>query len=76
MAEFANGRLSRPNRPMRRSAQVRDLAGPGSGIPHARGDRTRDRLWNAARFRIDRTMIDGFVVHDLERHGLPDAGRR
>ena len=76
MAYVANGRHSRPDRPMRMSAQVGDLAGPGSAIPTARDDRTRDRPWHGPRFHIDRAMIDGLVVRDLERHEPSDMGRR
>ena len=60
---------------MHRSAQVKDLAGPDRQSPLLVGDRTGTAS-DGARFHIDRTMIDGFVVRDLERHGLPDAGRR
>jgi len=46
------------------------------GNPHCSSATAPGTVSDGARFHIDRTMIDGFVVRDLERHGLPDAGRR
>jgi len=46
------------------------------GNPHCSSATAPGPSLTARVFHIDRTMIDAFVVRDLERHGLPDAGRR
>jgi hypothetical protein len=46
------------------------LAGLGSAI------RTQRPSGHGSRFGIDSTVIEGLVMRDLERHELPDVGRR